>query len=190
MMVRRLHRGLAVVLGLFLVLHLGNHLAGLFGQDTHGAAQEALRLIYRNPLVEPLLLVAVATQAGLGLSLMVRRRRVTLQTLSGGYLALFLLIHVGAVLTARWQGTYTVLAFAAAGLHAHAPWPQVFALYYGLAVFAVFAHLSVPFGRRAGLLAARLFQALGAAVALALVLLLAGRVTPLIIPQELIDAFP
>ncbi|MBL9052353.1 MAG: hypothetical protein JNN02_01375 [Tabrizicola sp.] len=190
MMVRRLHRGLALILGFFLVLHLGNHLAGLWGQDAHLAVQKVLRPLYRNPLVEPLLLAAVAVQVGLGLTLMFRRRRMTLQTLSGGYLALFLMIHVGAVMTARWQGTDTTLAFAAAGLHAHAPWPQVFALYYGLAVFAVFAHLSVPLGRRASLLAARVVLGLGAAVALALVLLLAGRITPLIIPQELIAAFP
>ncbi len=188
MTTRRLHRALAGVLGLFLALHLGNHVAGVLGQDTHRRVQDALRLIYRNRAVEPLLLAAVALQAGLGLALLVKRRRLTLQTATGAYLAVFLLIHVAVVLTSRWQGTDTTLAFAAAGLHADAPWPQFFALYYGAAVFSVFAHVSVPLGRRHRT-AARGVLGLGAGVASLLVLLLAGFITPLSIPPSLIAAF-
>lgn len=186
---RRFHRALAILLALFLVLHLGNHLAGLAGQENHRAVQEALRLLYRHPLVEPLLLAAVATQLALGIALLARRPRLTLQTASGGYLALFLSIHLGAVLSARLQGTETDLAFAAAGLHAPAPWPALFATYYGVAVLAVFAHLSVPLSRRSpGLGYAAL--TLGALLSVTLVALLAGLLTPLTIPPSLVAAFP
>lgn len=186
---RRAHRALAVFLAVFLALHLGNHLAGLVGQATHGSVQAAVRVVYRHPLIEPLLLLAVAIQIGLGLALVARRRRWTLQTASGLYLALFLAVHLGAVLSARWQGTETDLAFAAAGLHAPAPWPAVFALYYGLAVLAVFAHLSVPLSRRSAALG-KATLAFGAALAPSLVAMLAGLVTPLSIPPALIAAFP
>lgn len=186
---RRLHRALAICLALFLVLHLGNHLAGLAGQDRHGAVQDALRFVYRHPFVEPFLLTAVAAQAALGIALLARRPRLTLQTASGGYLALFLMVHLGAVLSARLQGTETDLAFAAAGLHAPAPWPAVFAVYYGLAVLAVFAHLSVPLSRRHPA-QGRALLATGAVVAGTLVALLAGRIVPLDIPPALIAAFP
>lgn len=186
---RQLHRALAVLLGLFLALHLGNHLAGLAGQDSHRAVQKTLRLLYRHPLVEPLLLAAVAAQVALGIALISRRPRLTLQTASGGYLALFLAIHLGAVLMARLQGTETDLAFAAAGLHAPAPWPLVFSAYYGLAVLAVFAHLSVPMSRRSPGLG-RAALASGTALALTLVALLAGLITPLTIPPALVAAFP
>lgn len=189
MTLRRLHRGVAVLLGLFLLLHLGNHLAGLWGQGAHRAVQDALRVVYRNPIVEPLLLAAVCFQISAGLMLLARRPRVTLQTLSGAYLALFLLVHLGAVLAARWQGTATDLAFAAAGLHAPLPWPLVFAVYYGLAVMAVFAHLSVPLSRRAPGLGLAVVVA-GGVVSVSLVALLAGLVTPLVIPPGLIAAFP
>lgn len=186
---RRTHRALAIVLGLFLILHLGNHLAGLAGQDTHHAVQKALRTVYRHPLVEPLLLAAVAAQVALGVVMAARRRRWTLQTVSGGYLALFLAIHLGVVLSARAQGIDTDLAFAAAGLHAPAPWPALFAAYYGFAVLAVFAHLSVPLSRRhAG--AGRAVLALGVVLSLLLVALLAGLFIPLTIPAPLIAAFP
>lgn len=189
MTARRWHRGLALGLGVFLAMHLGNHLAGLAGQEAHGRAQDALRLIYRAPVVEGLLLAALALQAGLGLWLLSRSRRMTVQAVSGAYLALFLMIHLGAVMAARWQGIDTDLAFAAAGLHAPAPWPAVLALYYGLAVLAVFLHLSVPLGRHHAALG-RGIAGLGAGVALLLVALLAGLVTPLTIPPDLVAAFP
>lgn len=186
---RHAHRALAVVLALFLALHLGNHLAGLWGQDTHRAVQMALRSLYRQPVVEAALLAALLTQALLGLALLLRRRRVTLQTASGGYLALFLCIHLGVVLSSRAAGTDTDLAFAAAGLHAPAPWPAVFAAYYGLAVAAVFAHVSVPLSRRNATLG-RAVLAFGVALSLTLVALLAGLVVPLTIPPALVAAFP
>jgi succinate dehydrogenase/fumarate reductase cytochrome b subunit len=186
---RGAHRGLAVVLALFLALHLGNHLAGLWGQEAHRAVQEALRPVYRHVAIEPLLLAAVAAQAVVGVTLAARRRRVTLQTASGFYVALFLAVHVGAVLGARWQGTDTDLAFAAAGLHAERPWPLVFGLYYGVAVLAVFAHLSVPMSRRSPV-AGWAAIAFGGGFAFAIVALLAGHVTPLAIPPALIAAFP
>lgn len=190
MTARRMHRGLALALGVFLILHLGNHLTGLLGQRTHQLAQDVLRPLYLNPIVEPVLIGLFALQAGLGLVLLFRRRRVTMQTVAGGFLALFLLIHVGTVLTARLQGTDTDLAFAAAGLHAAPPWPAIFAVYYFSAVLALFAHLSRPFGRRFGPVAAKTALGLGAGVALALTLLLAGRIVPLAIPSTLIAAFP
>jgi hypothetical protein len=186
---RGVHRGLAAALGLFLVLHLGNHLAGLWGQDAHRAVQEALRTVYRHPVVEPLLLAAIAAQGLVGLSLVARRGQVTVQTASGLYLAAFLAVHLGAVLTARWHGTDTDLAFAAAGLHAGQPWPLVFGLYYGLAVLAVFAHVSVPLSRR-NPTAGRVALTLGGGVSLVLVALLAGLVTALSIPPALVAAFP
>lgn len=186
---RRAHRALALILALFLALHLGNHLAGLQGQSQHAAVQEMLRAVYRHPLVEPALLAVVAAQAGLGIALVLRRRRHSMQTASGLYLALFLAIHLGAVLSARAGGTETDLAFAAAGLRASAPWPALFALYYGLGVLAVFAHLSVPLSRRSAL-AGRGALALGAGLAALLVALLAGLVTPLTIPPALVAAFP
>ena len=186
---RRLHRALALGLGLFIALHLGNHLAGLWGQDRHGAVQTALRIAYRSPLVEAALLAAFALQIGLGLVLLGWRRRMSLQTVSGAYLGGFLTIHIAAVMAARWQGIDTDLAFAAAGLHAPAPWPLILAPYYGLAVLAIFAHVSIPISRRHRFVG-HLALGLGAVVAVILVLLLAGVWTPLAIPAPLIAAFP
>jgi succinate dehydrogenase/fumarate reductase cytochrome b subunit len=186
---RRLHRLNALVLGVFLALHLSNHLAGLAGQESHQTVQETFRLIYRNPVVESLLIAFLAAQIGLGLALAWGRKRLTLQSVAGLYLAFFLSIHLGAVFAARWQGIPTDLAFAAAGMHAPLPWPVIFALYYGLAIIALGVHLSAALARRRPY-AAKIVMAGGIVIAGLIVSLLAGWITPLTIPAALIEQFP
>ncbi|MFM7446922.1 MAG: hypothetical protein ACKO2N_24020 [Tabrizicola sp.] len=189
MTLRRLHRFTAIALCLFLALHLANHLAGLAGQEAHREVQMFLRQIYRNPVIEALLLTLLALQVGFGLALARQRRRISLQSLAGLYLAGFIVIHLTAVLSARWQGVETDLAFAAAGMHAPQPWPVVFALYYGMAVTALGLHLSAALARRRPALA-RILAAFGMAIAAVIVLILAGWPNPLTIPPELIAQFP
>jgi succinate dehydrogenase/fumarate reductase cytochrome b subunit len=188
---RRLHRASALLLGAFVLLHLLNHVAGFAGQDAHRTLQLALRWAYQGWL-EPLLLASCAIQIVTGLRMVWLRRaspwRHTAQPISGAYLALFLSIHVFAVMQARWSGTETDLAFAAAGMHAGA-WALFFAPYYGLAVFAFGLHVSVPIGRKSPKTGC-FIKWLSAALALALVALLAGWITPLQIAPELIQAFP
>lgn len=193
---RHLHRIGAGVLGAFAVIHLGNHLAGIAGQEVHGQVQAALRTIYRQPLIEPLLVLAVVTQIVSGLRLALPRLRHGLranwggaQTLAGLYLALFLTIHVAAVLAARAQGAETDLAFAATAFKAGGLWPWVFAPYYGLAVLALGLHLSAPLARRQPHMA-RALTGVAVLTSGALVLLLAGLLTPISIPAAQIAAFP
>lgn len=144
---RGLHLVSALGLLVFLVLHIGNHIAGFRGQEAHVAYMNAARQIYRAGLVEPVLLALVAWQAVSGISLVLRgwrsrRGRVAwLQALSGLYLGVFLLNHAGAVLFGRWVLQLdTDFRFAAAGFHVSG-WPLFFAPYYMLAVAALGAHL-------------------------------------------------
>jgi hypothetical protein len=190
-LLRKTHRFSAMLLGGFVLLHLANHVAGFAGQDLHRSVQLALRWLYQGWL-EPALLAACAVQIATGLRLAWQRRsspwRTGAQPISGVYLALFLSIHVFAVMQARWSGVETDLAFAAAGMHAGA-WAYFFAPYYGLAVVAFGLHISVPIGRRRPN-AGRAIVLTSIALALALVALLAGLITPLSIAPSLIQAFP
>lgn len=143
MTLRRLHRWNAAALGLFLTLHLANHLALLGGHATHGAVLDLLGQIYRRPVIEPVLIGLFAAQAGLGLALALRRGWpgpgwARAQVVSGLVLAGFLAQHIPAVLMARPD---TGTAFAAAVVQ---DWPGAayFIPYYIAAVAALATHLA------------------------------------------------
>ena len=142
----RAHRLTAAALGLFVALHLGNHLALFAGAGAHRAVQAAVSPLYRAALVEPVLITLFALQIGLGLTLARRRGMgggwAAAQVGSGLYLAVFLVQHVPAVLAARaaTPPTATDARFAAAVLQG---WPALyFAPYYALAVAALATHLA------------------------------------------------
>jgi succinate dehydrogenase/fumarate reductase cytochrome b subunit len=149
---RRLHRAVGGILAVFVAVHIANHLAALAGVDAHVRFMERARLVYRQPVVEAVLLACVVLQAASGLRMAwagrTRRRGLLAwaQAASGAYVALFLAIHVGAVLVGRAGGLDTNFYFAAAGLHV---WPFVlfFAPYYFLAVAALFVHLGCALRR-------------------------------------------
>lgn len=143
---RKLHRLSAFVLSIFLLAHLGNHVVGLGGQQAHRAYMGSARTVYRHPVVEPLLLSLVLWQVVSGVRLLLRAWRTRagtvawLQALSGLYLAIFIVIHIGAVLIGRYMGLDTDFRFAAAGFHV-APWGWFFAPYYFFAVASLMTHI-------------------------------------------------
>ncbi|MES2934205.1 MAG: hypothetical protein V4805_12050 [Pseudomonadota bacterium] len=147
-MLHRLHRISACIIGAYIVVHLFNHLLALQSIEAHVRFMESFRLIYRHRMVEALLLMCVMFQIGSGVYFIQRRwgqRRgffEKLQALSGGYLAYFLLAHVGAVLFGRITlGLDTNFYFAAAGIHV-SPLQYYFIPYYFLAVVAIFGHIA------------------------------------------------
>jgi hypothetical protein len=112
-----------------------------------------------------------------------------LQALSGTYLALFLLIHVSAVMYGRAVlGLDTDFRFAAAGFHVP-PWQWFFAPYYFLAVASLFTHVGCAIYWRIGRMETSLrwpvlaaFVAIGLAAGLLFDLALAGKLYPVDIP--------
>lgn len=184
--VRKLHRGGALLVGIFVLIHLANHLAALQGIEAHLRFMEAARLLYRQPLVEGLLLLAVLAQAASGLRMLMGKRRsdpiARLQAASGAYLALFLLIHVSAVLFGRAVlDLDTNVHFAAAGLQVW-PYQLFFVPYYFLAVLALFAHLGCALARRAGTAALVVPLCAGALVSSLIVAALMGKLLPYEVP--------
>jgi hypothetical protein len=190
--VRTLHRRCAVVVTLFVLAHLANHAAALGGIAAHLRFMEGARLVYRQPVIEAVLLLCVALQAGSGLWLAAsgwKRRSgwiAWLQAASGAYLALFLLIHVGAVLFGRGVLELdTNVHFAATGLQVW-PYQLFFVPYYFLAVAAVFAHLGCALARRARStagLAAGVPLAAGVVFSGLVLVALMGKLYPYEVPQ-------
>jgi succinate dehydrogenase/fumarate reductase cytochrome b subunit len=115
------HRRLAIAHGLsasailllFILPHIANHLTGIWSGATHIALMKQVRLLYRDEIVEPLLLALIAFQICSG-TVLVRRRLATrsdffgtLQTLTGVYVGIYLLAHMTAAFAARFAGTDT-----------------------------------------------------------------------------------
>jgi hypothetical protein len=194
--VRITHRLTAAVLALFVTVHLLNHLVGFGGIAAHQAFMNAARLVYRSPLVEPLLLTAVLVQIATGIAQVRagwgKRNGVwaRLQTVSGLYLAFFLANHTFWVLVARIgygldSNFYLAATFLTISI---SPLPLVFAPYYVAGVFAVFAHVACavhfrvvgPFGASV----ARVLIAAGAMIAAGVVAIFMGAFYEIRLPPE------
>lgn len=175
----RVMHGIAalVILLVFLVAHLVNHTFGVIGAEAHREVMLILRIIYRSPFVEPVLLTLFFFQIVSGLVLaesrMGSRQGIldVLQTASGAYLAVFIASHLNAVFVlARYFGTETDYAWATAlpdGMLAD-PWDVRLIPHYALGVWLLFAHIAC--GLRMVLLAHRVEKRKADAVCWALVL--------------------
>ena len=135
----------------FVVFHLFNHLFGLLGAELHAEVMDWGRTLYRSALAEPLLVVALLFQVVTGLRLVWQWSATPgdlyrlFQLASGVFLAVFILGHLNAVFVfARlWAGIETDWAFATGaptGLIMD-PWSIRLLPHYALGVFFVLAHL-------------------------------------------------
>lgn len=202
MTLRTLHRISAMLIAAFACVHLANHLASLSSVAAHLAFMDSARAIYRQPIVEVVLLSSVAFQVCSGLRFFVRgwkhRRGLIpwLQAASGLCLALFLLVHVGAVLFGRTALELdTNFFFAAAAFHVP-PNQYVFAPYYFFAVVAFFTHIGCAAyrqvdvaSRAAKSLAVGLPMAVGSAIGILTVLSLAGMIHPVEVPAKYLATY-
>jgi len=137
----------AVLIACFAAVHLANHVGGLWGGTAHIAIMHALRPVYRNPVVETVLLGSITFQVISGLLLLKRKLPHasnwidSLQAASAIYLVLFFLSHLSAVLRARYlrhiDTNWTWLT--ADGLLTD-PWSARLAPYYFLVVIALAVH--------------------------------------------------
>lgn len=145
---KRVHYFSGLFITVFIAFHLLNHAFAFVSLEKHLEIMKIFRVVYRNIIVESLLLIAVAVQIYSGIKLVLHSRKTAVSMLeklhiySGLYLAVFLLIHTSAVLSARFifhidSNTY----FGAAGLNQF-PLVLFFVPYYFLAINAFFSHIA------------------------------------------------
>lgn len=147
MNIRQLHRLNAKALGCFIVVHFANHAVLLLGRDSHLAAMDALRVIYRFGLIEYPLFALFAAQIILGVILIAKRGKpkgtwAWMQVISGGYIAFFVLQHLGAIVMARLNYDFETTTYFAAAVVSAPPFAYYFFPYYVLGVTAVFTHIA------------------------------------------------
>jgi succinate dehydrogenase/fumarate reductase cytochrome b subunit len=188
---RQIHRIVAIALGVFIALHLASHAFAWGGIAAHSAALQAVRLVYRNPAIEPLLLTAVALQVVLGLRLALSRWRSgvsggwgRLQLASGSILAFFLLAHAGAAVSARWLGGIDTNFYWPASTLVLAPLKYGFWPYYVLAVSALLIHVACALHFNGFARMPRLLAMAALPVAITIVLPFSGAIFPVELPDD------
>jgi hypothetical protein len=103
----------SIILLLFVLPHLVNHLAGFWSGASHTELMKAVRYVYRDDIVQPVLLALIGFQILSGAGLLRRRLTMpsdflgTLQTMCGAYIGVYFLAHMTAVFAARYAGTDT-----------------------------------------------------------------------------------
>jgi succinate dehydrogenase/fumarate reductase cytochrome b subunit len=186
----KLHRTTAIALLIFVLAHLTNHPFALSSLAAHKAVQDALRVAYRNFILEPLLIAALVVQAlsGVALAWRDRHRQGFLnhaQAASGFFIAVFLCSHLMATLVngralAHIETDFIFAAGGRAGL-LHSPGMEDLIPYYFLAPVAFFTHVGIAARRtllrrrspQANRLSAGLF-ALGVALSVLILIALCG----------------
>jgi hypothetical protein len=145
---KKIHYCSGLIITVFVGLHLFNHCYSLLGADRHIELMTALRHFYRNIFVETIIIMAVVVQIISGIKLFVAGRKTAgsgfekLRLWTGFYLALFFVIHVGAVFAGRFLlDLDTNFYFGVAGLNSF-PTNLFFIPYYGLAIIAFFGHIA------------------------------------------------
>jgi len=145
---RRLHYVSGIVITIFVGVHLFNHACSIFGADKHIEMMNSFRLFYRNIFVETILLSSVLVQIISGLKLFkINSKKATscferLHIWTGLYLAIFLFIHVSAVLGGRlFLYLDTNFYFGVAGLNSF-PFILFFIPYYAIAIMSFFGHIA------------------------------------------------
>ena len=151
---KRIHYYSGIIISIFVGFHLFNHFYSIFGINAHIELMHAFRVVYRNILVETILLVAVAIQIITGIKLFLKKRKTAfgffdkLQIWTGLYLASFLIFHVSVVFIGRYYLKLdTNIYFGVAGLNTF-PYNLFFIPYYGLAIISFFGHISAVHSKK------------------------------------------
>lgn len=103
----------SAILLLFIGPHIVNHVAGFWNGPVHIAIMTVVRRIYRDDIVQPVLLALIGFQILSGTALVRRRMTMpsdflgTVQTMSAVFVGAYFLAHMTAVFAARHAGTDT-----------------------------------------------------------------------------------
>ncbi len=139
-----IHRFNSLIVGAFIVGHLGVHLMAVVSPELHGEGLVAMGRIYSEPIYEGLLIVFILIQIFSGymeLKLFGKSGWKLVRNLSGAYLLLFMLLHVVSVFYARYVDSIPTDFYWVAGAFANETLTWFAVGFYGLAVFSFFTHM-------------------------------------------------
>ena len=146
---KRLHRFTGILVSVFVIAHLFNHGIAYFGIEEHRAVMNALRTVYRIPIIEFLLIGSFLFQSISGLFLFWKLFKKSNKTsfekvkmYSGLILGLFLIQHIGATVGSRLYYEFDTNFYFAANVVLQKPLLYYFIPYYFLGIMAFAIHVS------------------------------------------------
>jgi hypothetical protein len=146
---KKLHRISGIIVSVFVIAHLFNHAMAWFGIATHQRILDTFRIIYRQPLVEILLIGCFLFQAFSGLRLIFRLRGKAkktafekLQVYSGVVLGLFILQHIAATIGQRLYFKFDTNFYFASRVVLQNPIKWYFIPYYALGIMSFATHVA------------------------------------------------
>ena len=148
---KTLHRIIAIGLLFFVLAHVGNHLVAAIGIREHQAYMSVVRLIYRHPIVEPLLISAIFVQAITGGALIMaaakrpeRRSLLSwLELVSAGIFVIFIVVHLSAIVVTRFYFEMQTDFYWVADLFRESRLQPYIIGFHFLGVVAVMTHAGV-----------------------------------------------
>lgn len=156
MTMRKFHKTNAMILIVFAALHIGNHMFLVAGPQVYNKVQDVVNNIYRLPVIEPLLIFFICSQAFIGLFLVIRSLRQKpkrpfwrrdfwekVQIISGLVFFYFIAEHLWALGLVRWFTTLKTDFYWPASVMNDAPFVYYFTPYYFLGVLALFTHIGI-----------------------------------------------
>ena len=137
-----------LLLAAFIGVHILNHLLILHSAEWHVQFMRRARKVYRHPVIESLIGLAVLLQifsgAGLLLGAWLQAKDFfgIVHVYSGLYLAFFMTVHVAAVIKGRYKMHLDTNLYYGAGVMNSWPQKLLFIPYYSLGLLSFFFHVA------------------------------------------------
>ena len=148
-LMKQLHRFTGIFVSVFVAAHLFNHCIAYLGIEEHQAVLNALRKIYKIPIIEISLIGSFLFQSITGIMLFKKLLRKSnkssldkVKMYSGLILGLFLIQHIGATIGARLYYEFDTNFYFAANVVLQKPLLYYFIPYYFLGIMAFAFHVA------------------------------------------------
>ncbi|GJL93270.1 hypothetical protein [Hyphococcus sp.] len=150
---KHLHRAAALILSVFVLAHIGNHVAGVFSLEVYFRYLTAVRQIYRHPIGEPILIGLIIIQMITGLAITVgafqRRERRKLHSwieiIAAWLFFLFITIHLASIAVTRFYFEMeTDFLWVATMMRPSLLQPYIIAFHF-LGIVVVTTHMGIGF---------------------------------------------
>jgi Domain of unknown function (DUF4405) len=146
---KNLHRITGIIVSIFVVAHLFNHAMAWFGIETHQRIIDILRIVYRQPIIEFLLVACFLFQAISGFIFIKKLWRKNnkstyerIQIYTGIIFGIFIIQHIAATLIQRKMFGFDTNFYFASRVVLDFPFKLYFIPYYFLGIMAFALHVA------------------------------------------------